>query len=72
MSKTEMCESHLSITVGNTLGPYRQCSGERELGWAEKLGRSIADTADSSKPLRGPMGIEWVERVGEQATQEGE
>ena len=37
----------------------------------EKLGRSIADTADSSKPLRGPMGIEWVERAGEHATEEG-
>jgi hypothetical protein len=61
MSETETFRLHPSITVGNTLGPSRQCSGERQQERAEKSGRSIIDTAISSKPLRGRMGIECVE-----------
>jgi len=47
------------IDGDNTLGTYRQCS-EALTGVGEEGDRGVADTACSCKPLRGPMGIEWV------------
>jgi hypothetical protein len=40
----------LPIAVENTLGPYRLCSDDSDHGLGGDVGRSIADTACSSKP----------------------
>jgi len=41
MSEGESFESHPTITVGNTLGPYRQCSDARDREWAKRVARAL-------------------------------
>ena len=41
MSETETFESGPWISVGNTLGPYRQCSDARDREWVKRVAGAL-------------------------------